>query len=324
MTDMPITEPKARAELYRRATESWEHLKKTHRDTWAHYDTIGIAMVEARNEIMHARDLNQPVGPGYQQDMKRWLIEHRLDDMEKGVRSRLSDLIDHRQEVEEMMAKWSVTQRMEWNHPNTVHRRWKAWRAGKGSVSKTQKQKLTIAKQTSQELASALERINELEEEVKSARETAPPTKATILGQEELKPELTAAADAGKQFQNWPLAARRQFVNDATLDLLIKSAAPADQDKLRKGSGAQQPTGEPEAARETTSDDDTPLVHLQALFAVSRRAVFFANVMPADTVIAKKDLDVLIERLKGLNRDMASRRRKRTGGGEKVEAKSRT
>jgi hypothetical protein len=217
--DMPITEKKARAELYRRATESWEHLKKTHRDTWGHYDTIGTAMVEARNEIMHERDLNQPVGPGYQQDMKRWLLEHRLDDMEKGVRSRLCELIDHREDVEAMMAEWSVTQHMEWNHPNTVHRRWKTWLASKGTPSAAKVKKLNTAQHTSQELAIALERIEELNQELKSARETSP---------------AVAAVDIGKQFPKWPLADRRQFVNDATLELLIKSATPAEQDKLRK------------------------------------------------------------------------------------------
>ena len=173
---MPITEQKARAELYRRATESWEHLKKTHRDTWAHYETIGTAMVEARNEIMRDRGLNQPVGPGYQHDMKAWLAEHRLADMEKGVRSRLCELIDHRSEIEQTMEHWTVTQRMLWNHPNTVHRRWKAWRANKGTPSDAQVKKLNAAQQTSQQLALALEQIEQQKAhiaELEAASDTA-------------------------------------------------------------------------------------------------------------------------------------------------------
>src|SRR6516225_4524916 len=90
---MPITENTARAELYRRATETWEMLKKTHRETWSRYEVIGEAMIEARNDIMVRVDVNQPAGPGYQKAMKAWLFEHRLDDMDKAIRSKLMDLI---------------------------------------------------------------------------------------------------------------------------------------------------------------------------------------------------------------------------------------
>ena len=173
---MPITDNRAREELYRRATEEWEVLKKTQRETWDKYRVIGEAMVDARAEIMRKRELNQPAGPGYQQDMMKWLVKHRLDDMDKGTRSRLCDLIDHIDEVNQMMAKWELADRMEWNAPNTVHRKWKAWRKGQGHTTEQQRKKLNTAQQTREELAIALERIKELEEELASRREVTHPT----------------------------------------------------------------------------------------------------------------------------------------------------
>ena len=173
---MAITENRARAELYRRATEAWETLKRTHRETWAKYKEIGEAMVDARAEIMRKHELNQPAGPGYQKDMMNWLVEHRLDDMHKTTRSHLCDLIEHIDEVEAMMdgdesnKGWSLEDRMEWNAPNTVHRKWQAWRRKQGHTTDQQRKKLKTAQQTSEELAIALERIKELEEELTSAK----------------------------------------------------------------------------------------------------------------------------------------------------------
>jgi hypothetical protein len=83
--------------------------------------------------------------------------------MEKGVRSRLCELIDHRQDVETMMDGWTVAQRMALNHPNSVHRRWKASCASKGTPSAAQVKRLKTAQQTShsQQLALALEQIEQ-------------------------------------------------------------------------------------------------------------------------------------------------------------------
>jgi hypothetical protein len=167
---MVTTENRARAELYRRATEEWEVLKKTHREAWAKYRVIGEAMVDARGEIMHRHELNKPAGPGYQKDIMSWLVRHKLDDMHKTTRSHLCELIDHIDEVDQMMTGWSLQQRMEWNAPNTVHRKWQAWKRKQGRTSERQRKKLNTARQTSDELAIALERIEELKQELQSAK----------------------------------------------------------------------------------------------------------------------------------------------------------
>src|SRR5262249_50293695 len=112
-----LTDARAREELYRRATEKWQQLKKSQTETWADYDAIGEALVEVQREIMRANNLNAPAGPGYQKSIKAWLTARKLNDMDKGVRSRLIELTKHRSEVQEMMAEWSLNHRMEWNHP---------------------------------------------------------------------------------------------------------------------------------------------------------------------------------------------------------------
>ena len=92
------------------------------------------------------------------------------------------------------------------------------------------------------EFEAAQERIKELNEELAAANQAT--TKPTG--------KSNPVAVDGTDFKSWPLAARREFVNAAGLDLLIKSAAPADQDKLRKGgktAEVQKPGGDFEALR---------------------------------------------------------------------------
>jgi hypothetical protein len=172
---------RARRELYRRATAEWEILKNTHLETWDRYRVIGEAMVDARAEIMRRLEINQPYGRGYQQAMAEWLEEHKLDDMHKTTRSKLCELVDHIDEVEEMMngdgseehPGWTLDQRMKWNSPVTIHRRLQAWRKGQGITSGQQRRQLSDAQQLREELEMAQKRIIELEEELAGARERA-------------------------------------------------------------------------------------------------------------------------------------------------------
>jgi hypothetical protein len=163
--DSMLTEQKAREELYARATEKWKHLKDTHRETWEDYAAIGDALLEAQRQIMHVQGFNKPAGKGYQKAINAWLAKHKLNDMDPGVRSRLVTLTEHKPEVQEMMRGWEMTERMQWNHPNTVYRHWQAYCKGEGIRTAGQKKTLSAAKQTRQELAAAQNELHTLQKE---------------------------------------------------------------------------------------------------------------------------------------------------------------
>jgi hypothetical protein len=122
----------AHTDLYRRATQRWDHLKQTARETWEQYIVIGEAMVAARGEIMRKLGRNDPTGPAYQREFKAWLVEYRLADMDKAARARLIKLIDALPEVNEMLADWSDQDRRKRNHPNTIYRALQNWRIAQG------------------------------------------------------------------------------------------------------------------------------------------------------------------------------------------------
>jgi hypothetical protein len=161
-----LSDQKAREELYRRASEKWQQLKKSETETWGDYAAIGEALFEKQREIMHVLGVNSPHGRGFQKTMKTWLVAHKLNDMDKSVRSRLIELTKYRSEVQEMMAEWSLNQRMEWNHPNTVYRRWITWRKGEGIQGSKQKKTVSAAKQTRQELAAAQNELLTMKEQL--------------------------------------------------------------------------------------------------------------------------------------------------------------
>jgi hypothetical protein len=124
-------------DLYRRAAQSWDHLKQTRCDTWGHYVVIGKAMVAARAEILRKLDRTEPTGPAYQRTFKAWLVEYGLDDMDKGARARLIKLIAALPEVEEMLSGWPDRDRRERNHPNAIYRALEKRRFAHGQPTET-------------------------------------------------------------------------------------------------------------------------------------------------------------------------------------------
>jgi hypothetical protein len=133
----------AQTALYRRATESWDHLKQTQRHNWGQYIVIGEAMVAARAEILRKLNRTEPTGPAYQRAFKAWLVEYGLDDMDKGARARLIKLIEALPEVEEMLSGWSDRDRRERNHPNAIYRALEKRRLAHGQPAEIRTKKPT-------------------------------------------------------------------------------------------------------------------------------------------------------------------------------------
>jgi hypothetical protein len=107
-----------------RAQAAWKRLKESAHQTWEDYRQIGIAYREARNAIMRELNLNKPNGR-YRAEIKAWKAEYELDDLGDDVFNRLLDLVDNLPGVEAWRNSLTLREKMEWNHPNTIHRHWK-------------------------------------------------------------------------------------------------------------------------------------------------------------------------------------------------------
>jgi hypothetical protein len=58
-----------------------------------------------------------------------WLSENGFDEIDKGVRSRLQNCLDHQTEIDTWRQTLGLTQRLQLNHPNAVWRRWQTAQA---------------------------------------------------------------------------------------------------------------------------------------------------------------------------------------------------
>jgi len=155
----------------RQAQAAWSRLKAGAR-SWPDWALIGEALQAAQRWAMDAAGIDHPTGYRYNQLVGDWLRRYKLDEIDKGARSRLLDIMEHRAEVEAFRANLDTTTRLSLVHPNGLHR---AWKRGTSAV-KPADRKLTAAREAArvQELLAALadrdRYIKELERELRTSR----------------------------------------------------------------------------------------------------------------------------------------------------------
>jgi hypothetical protein len=108
----------------KRGQEAW--LRHKEDATWNDWMAIGQALSIGREDAMAAAGTNAPVGSRYNVEFGNWLVRHKFDDIDKGDRSRLFDVMANLPAIEEWRHALPQNQRLKFNHPNTVLRRWKA------------------------------------------------------------------------------------------------------------------------------------------------------------------------------------------------------
>ena len=92
---------------------------------WADWVAIGEALQVGRAEVMRDAHTNQPTGRRYETAMAEWLVANGFKEIDKGVRSRLLECLQHRTEVDQWLSRLTDSERLRFNHPNTVLKRWK-------------------------------------------------------------------------------------------------------------------------------------------------------------------------------------------------------
>jgi hypothetical protein len=108
----------------KRGQEAW--LRHKEDATWNDWMAIGQALSIGREDAMAAAGTNAPVGSRYNVEFGNWLVRHKFDDIDKGDRSRLFDIMANLPAIEEWRHGLPQNQRLKFNHPSTVLRRWKA------------------------------------------------------------------------------------------------------------------------------------------------------------------------------------------------------
>jgi hypothetical protein len=113
-----------RDRVSRQGTEAWRRLKKE--KNWNDWLKVGEALQVGREWAMSQAGTNQPSGKAYNMAFGEWLQRYKLDDMDKGDRSRLFAVMDNLPMIEEWRRTLTLTERLKLNHPNPVLRKWKA------------------------------------------------------------------------------------------------------------------------------------------------------------------------------------------------------
>ena len=92
---------------------------------WSDWIAIGEALQVGRAEVMRDAHTNQPTGRRYEKAMAEWLVANGFREIDKGVRSRLLECLQHRTEIDQWLSRLTDSERFRFNHPNTVLKRWK-------------------------------------------------------------------------------------------------------------------------------------------------------------------------------------------------------
>jgi hypothetical protein len=107
--------------------EAWQSLKAD--ETFEKWVSIGRAIEIGRTEIMRLLHTNRPAGAVWSRTFGDWLHENGFDEIDKGARSRLQNVIDNLPSIEAWRQQMGLAQRLRLNHPTVVWQRWQAAQA---------------------------------------------------------------------------------------------------------------------------------------------------------------------------------------------------
>jgi hypothetical protein len=121
----------------RRGQEAWQrHIQKGDA-TWDDWMAIGDALLIGRQDAMVAAKTKQPIGSRYNSKFGRWLARHHFDNIDKGDRRRLIEVIENRPAIEAWRETLTQTVRLRLSHPSSVLQKWKAGTEGKEPKPRT-------------------------------------------------------------------------------------------------------------------------------------------------------------------------------------------
>jgi hypothetical protein len=110
-------------EAVRRGQHAWARFRGDH--TWGDWLLVGAALGILRTEAMRKARVNEPVGRIYNEAFGALLDKFGFENIDKGDRARLFEVMDKLVEIERWRATLTENQRLVLNHPTSVLRKWK-------------------------------------------------------------------------------------------------------------------------------------------------------------------------------------------------------
>jgi hypothetical protein len=114
-----------RDRVARQGMQAWARLKKG--KSWTDWLQVGEALQVGRDWAMNQAGTNRPEGKAYNVVFGEWLAKYKLDDMDKGDRSRLFAVMDNLPAIDAWRLTLTLTERLKLNHPQAVLRKWKSF-----------------------------------------------------------------------------------------------------------------------------------------------------------------------------------------------------
>jgi len=108
----------------RSGQQAWERVKKD--ATYNDWLAIGEALEIGRADAMADAKTNKPEGARYNKLFGEWLASYGFNDIDKAVRSKLFDILANRADIDAWRATLPVSERLRYNSPSAVWRRWQA------------------------------------------------------------------------------------------------------------------------------------------------------------------------------------------------------
>lgn len=169
-----------RDRIVRLGRAAWQRLKKER--SWQDWLATGELLALLRSEALTEAGTNRPEGKAYNMAFGLKLSENKLDDMDKGVRSRLFNCMDNLAPIEQWRSTLPLQKRLTYNHPNAVWRQYQKAveppptpEDGQAEPKPTLRDSVANLSEENAELKRQLEqakaRIAELEEELAHAKE---------------------------------------------------------------------------------------------------------------------------------------------------------
>ncbi len=109
--------------VVRAGQEAWCRLRSN--ATWDDWKQVGKAHLIGRHKAMIEAGVNQPIGRRYNEAFGTWQREFGFENLDKGDRARLFEVMGHLAKIEAWLATLTTSERLRLNHPTTVMRKWK-------------------------------------------------------------------------------------------------------------------------------------------------------------------------------------------------------
>ena len=120
---------------------AWERIKSRSKPMFDDWLLIGTALVLGRSICMAAAGIEVPYGPRYHAQIKRWLAENGLSDLDSHERLGAIFCAENQAKIEKWRAGLPEVARLRANHPNTILKHFRM-----GTVPQRQGPKTTCAR----------------------------------------------------------------------------------------------------------------------------------------------------------------------------------